>query len=67
MRQNLTIGIAGKFMAFFYQTGADWPIIFNNAIMDNRHPIRCDMRMRVHLGHTAMRCPARMANTHSSG
>ena len=53
-------------MASRSQPGAQLFMIFNNAIMDDRHSIRNLMGMSICLCHAAMGCPSCMTNTNGT-
>ena len=55
------IGFGLKGMAARFQFGAQFSVIFDNAVMHNNNA-RCAMWMRIARGGRAMRGPARMAN-----
>ena len=63
VRQYLRVGFAGEFMSLVFEFGTKLRMVFNNAIVDDRHFLVGNMRMGISFGHAPMSCPACVTNT----
>ena len=64
--QHLRVGFAGEFMSLVFKLRSQLHMVFNDAVMDDRHFLIGNVRMGISFGNAPMSCPSRMSNPGAS-